>query len=102
MAQLASISKRHTLYPSNDSVHIFFIFSALFKDAVYFMFFNEILLHMSIDQKGDFLWGRFFSYPIIALLVITDVLTIIEMSIQSRVAYIDPKTMTMGKSRQIW
>ena len=93
-----------TIQPSNNSVHIFFIFSLLFKDLVYFMFFFEAVLNVSVKQgdqfellESEFGTGVEFGIPLIILLVVTNIFKLVEMLINSRLAFVDPKTMMIGK-----
>ena len=87
---------RRIFLPYNNSVHIFFISSILFKNIVYFMFFNEIVVNLSVDENEED-WELFWGIPLMCLIAITDVLKVIEMVIHSRMAYLDPRTMLIGK-----
>ena len=61
------------------------------------MFFDEIVLNLSLDQHGHFHWEYISGVPLMCLIAITEILRVIEMVIHSRMAYQDPSTMLLGK-----
>ena len=68
------------------------------------MFFFEAVLNVSVKQgdqyellESEFGTGIEFGIPLIILLVVTNIFKLVEMLINSRLAFVDPKTMMIGK-----
>ena len=93
---VSSLSSKRILYPSKNSVHIFFIFSVMFKDIVYCAFMLEALVNLSAGANNEFDVESFAGAPLIVLLTLAQVMKICEIFVQSHLAYVDPKTMLLG------